>query len=95
MDEYRHKGVDIGSKWTAGMSVTEVRLDEWCEGSLRQQRNGCGGCASMHNRSERVESPGVYVTERVSRGCSFGPTSRALVVITWRGVGCRYKMLLG
>ena len=40
---------------------------------------------------ERVESPGTYVTERVSRGhfclalCSFGPPSHAPVVITWRG----------
>ena len=42
----------------------------------------------MSERSERVESPGTYVTERVSRGhfclalCSFGPPSHALVVIT-------------
>ena len=40
-------------------------------------------------------------TERVSRGhfclalCSFGPPSHALVVITWRGEGCRYMMRLG
>ena len=26
--------------------------------------------------------------------CSFGPPSRALVVITWGGVGCRYMMQL-
>ena len=50
---------------------------------------------------ERVESPGTYVTEWVSRGhfclamCCFGPPSRAMVVITWRGVGCRYMMRLG
>ena len=37
----------------------------------------------------------------VSRGhfclvlCSFGPPSHALVVITWRGVGCRYLMRFG
>ena len=43
----------------------------------------------------------LYVTERVSRGhfclalCSSGPPSRALVVITWRGKGCRYMMRLG
>ena len=71
---------------------TEVRLDEWCEG-LGQQRNGGGDCASMRERSGRVESPGTFVTEGVSRGhfclalCSFGPHSRALVVITGRGVG--------
>ena len=27
----------------AGTRETEVRLDGWCEGSLRQQRNGGGG----------------------------------------------------
>ena len=30
---------------------TEVRLDEWCEGGLRQQRNDGGGCATMRERS--------------------------------------------
>ena len=55
----------------------------------------------MQERSERMESPGTYVTELVSRGhfsvalCSFGPPSRALMVITWRGEGCRYMMRLG
>ena len=44
----------------------------------------------------RVESPGAYVTERFSGGnfclalCSLGPPSRALVVITWRVMGCRH-----
>ena len=46
---------------------TEVRLDGCCEGGLRQQRNDGGGCATIE-RSERVESPGTYVTERVSHG---------------------------
>ena len=45
------------------MRDTEVRLDEWCEGGLGQQRNEGGGSASMRERSERVESPGTYVTE--------------------------------
>ena len=45
-----------------GTRETEVRLDGWCEGGLRQQRNG-GGCATMRERSERVESPGTHVTE--------------------------------
>ena len=55
----------------------------------------------MRERSERVESPGTYVTERVSRYhfclalCSFAPPSHALVVIIWRGEGCRYMMWLG
>ena len=48
MDEYRpydQKGVDGRSQW--GMSTREIecRLDGWCEGGLRQQRNDCGGCA--------------------------------------------------
>ena len=34
-----------------------------CEGGFGQQRNEGGGCASMSERSERVESPGTYVTE--------------------------------
>ena len=42
---------------------TEVRLDGWCEGCLGQQNNDGVGWASLHERSERVESPGAYVTE--------------------------------
>ena len=89
-------GVDGGSKWRAGTRETEVRLDGWCEGGLGQQRNDGRGCASMRERPERVKSPGTYVTECVSRChfylvlCSLRPPSRALVVITWKGEGCRY-----
>ena len=63
-------------------------MDGWCEGGLRQQRNDGGGCATMRGKPERVESPGTYVNEWVSRGhfclglCSFGPPSHALMVIT-------------
>ena len=32
-----------------------------CEGDLGQQRNDCGGCASMRERSDRVENPGTYM----------------------------------
>ena len=42
-----------------GTRETEVRLD----GGLRQQRNDGGGCATMRERSERVDSRGTYVTE--------------------------------
>ena len=42
---------------------TEVRLDGWCEGGLGQQRNDCGGCATMRERSDGVESPVTFVTE--------------------------------
>ena len=42
----------------------------------------------------------VHLTDCGSRrhfclALSFGPPSRALVIITWRGEGCRYKMRLG
>ena len=57
------KGVDGGIKRRAGTRETEVRLDEWCEGGLLQERNGGGSCASMRKRSERVECPSTYVTE--------------------------------
>ena len=46
-----------------GSRETEVRLDGWCEGILRQQRNDGEGCATMRERSERVESPGTCVIE--------------------------------
>ena len=46
-----------------GTRETEVRLDGWCEGGLRQQWNDGRGCATMRERSKRVESPGTYVTE--------------------------------
>ena len=60
---YGQNGVDGRSKWRAGMRKTEVRLDGWCEGGLGRQRNGGGFCVSVRERSERVESPGTYVTE--------------------------------
>ena len=37
-----------------GYTETDVILDGWCEGGLRQQRNDGGGCATM--RPETVES---------------------------------------
>ena len=90
--------VDGRSQWGTGMRESEVGLDGWCEGDLRQKRNDGGGCVTKRKRSERVESPGTYVTERVSRShfcLALVPPSRALVVITWRGERCRYMMLLG
>ena len=55
--------VDGGGKWRTGTRETEVRLDGWCEGGLGEQMNDGSGYASMRERSERVESPGTYVTE--------------------------------
>ena len=64
----------MSTVWPRGVLMAEVsggrvrgrprfRLDGWCEGGLRQQRNDGGGCATMRYRSESVESPGTYVTE--------------------------------
>ena len=66
MDGYRMariKDVDGRSQWRTGTRETEVRLDGWCEGGLRQQRNDDGGYVTVRERSERVESPGTYVTD--------------------------------
>ena len=60
---YIQKGVDGRSQWGMGMRETKVRLDGWCKGALRQQRNDSGVCTTMRKRPERVESPGTYVTE--------------------------------
>ena len=46
-----------------GTRETKVRLDGWCVGDLGKQRNDGGGCVTMLERSERVESPGIYVTK--------------------------------
>ena len=56
-------GVDGRCQLGTDMRETEVRLDGWCEGGLRQQRDDAGGCAIMRERQERVESPGTYVIE--------------------------------
>ena len=42
---------------------TDVRLDGWCEGGLKQPWNDIEGWATMRERAERVESPGTYVTQ--------------------------------
>ena len=44
---YGQKGVDGRNQLGTGTRETEVRLDGWREGGLRQQRNGGGGCAIM------------------------------------------------
>ena len=60
MDEYRTARRVLMAEVSGGRvrGRPEVGLDEWCEGGLRQQRNDGGGCATMLERSERVESPG-------------------------------------
>ena len=54
---YCQKGVDGRSQWGTGTRETEVRLDGWCEGGLRQQKNDGGGCSTMSERSERDSEP--------------------------------------
>ena len=48
---------------TVDINITVSKMDGWCEGGVRQQRNDGGGCATMRYRPENVESPGTYVTE--------------------------------
>ena len=55
----------------------------------------------VKDQKKECRTPVHFLTEWVSR-ChfclalySFGPPSRALLVITWRRVGCRYMMRLG
>ena len=66
MDEYRMARRMLMaevSRWRVCTRKTEVRLDGWSEGGFGQQRDDGGGWASMRERSERLESPGSYVTE--------------------------------
>ena len=85
---YGQKGVDGRSQWRTGKRETEIRLDGWCEGSLG-------------NRGMTVEAVRQCAKDRIALGhfcialCSFGSPPHALVVITWRGEGCRYIMQLG
>ena len=46
-----------------GYEETEVGLDGWCEGGLGELMSDGGGCATMRERPEIVESPGTYVAE--------------------------------
>ena len=60
IDDYRMaRRVLIAGQWGTGTRETEVNLDGWCEGGVRQQRNDGGGCATMRERPESVESPGA------------------------------------
>ena len=59
MDEYHMARRVLITEVSGG----RVRDKPRCEGGLRQQRNHGKGCATMSERSERVESPGTYVTE--------------------------------
>ena len=67
MDDYRMTRRVLMAEVSRGrVRGKQVRLDEWCEGKqlhLKQQRNDGGGCATMRERPERMESPGTCVIE--------------------------------
>ena len=70
------------------MRKTEVRLDGWCEGGLGQQRNNCGGCMSMRERSESGQPWYICNCMSFTTSCRLKDhPPHALVVITLRGVG--------
>ena len=66
MDEYRMARRVLMAEVSGGRVRGRPRLG-WMDGvkvgGLRQQRNVGGGCATMDEKSERVESSGTYVTE--------------------------------
>ena len=62
MDEYRMAKRVLMAEVSGGRVRGRPRLG-WMEGGLRQQRNDGGGWATMRERSEKMESPGTYVTE--------------------------------
>ena len=85
MNEYRIARRVMMAEVSGGTGTreTEVRLDGWCEGGLRQQRNDGRGCATMRERPERVESPGAGF-RKIS-------TNSHLYVIGFHHDGCSYN----
>ena len=66
MDGYRMAKRVLGAEVSGGRVRGRPRLGwmhGWCAGGLGQQINDGRGCATMFERSERVETPSAYVTE--------------------------------
>ena len=64
MDDYRMARRVLMAEISGGRVRRRPRLgwmDGWCEGGVRQQRNDGGGCATMREKPESVESPGTYI----------------------------------
>ena len=62
MDDYRITRRVLMAEGSGGRVRGRPRLgwmDGWCEGGVRQQGNDGGGCATMRERPERVENPGM------------------------------------
>ena len=76
------------ARWVLLAEVSGGRVRGWQRLGWMDGVKMALGNRGMRERSERVESSGTYVTEWVHAGifclalCSFGPSSRALVVIT-------------
>ena len=65
MDEYRMARRVLMAEVSGGLVRGRPRLG-WMDGvkvALGNRGNDGRGCATMRERSERVESPGTYVTE--------------------------------
>ena len=64
MDEYRMARRVLMAEVSGGRVRGRPRLG-WMDGvkMALNKRNEDGGCATMRERTERVESPGTYVTE--------------------------------
>ena len=93
------KGVDGRSQWGTGTRETEVRMDgmQVALGNRGMKVEAAQQCAK--DRKEWRALVHMYLNEFHAAifawHCSFGPPSRALVVIAWRGEGCHYMMRLG
>ena len=103
MDEYRMARRVLMAEVSGGRVRGRPRLG-WMDGvKVALGNRGMTVEAARQCAKERKEWRALctHVTELVSRGnfcfslCSFGQLCRALVVITWRGEGCRYMMRLG
>ena len=84
--------------------VSEGRIRGWPRlGWMDPVRGALGNRVMTVEAARKIGKSGEpwFIRNRVSRGhfclalCSFGRPSRDLVVIAWRGVGCRYMMRLG
>ena len=75
--------------WTDGVKVALGNRRMTVEAARKCEKDRKEWRALVHMELNEFHAP--YLLAR----CSFGPPSRALVVITWRRVGCRYMMRLG
>ena len=104
MDEYRMARSVLMAEVSGGRVRWRPRLG-WMDGvNVALGNRGMTVEAVRKCAKDRKEWSAlvhIYVTESVSHGHfflalrSFGPPSFALVIITWKGEGCRCTMRLG